>query len=80
MFRGCFDKRRIFTLSKGNTTAEELTHAISVESILIIGESNWIQLETVIWFVLFVWLNQTNQTDYLTPGSTLRCHHLDHSR
>jgi hypothetical protein len=31
-----------------------MTGTISAESILITGESNWIQMETVIWFVLFV--------------------------
>ena len=31
-------------MSKGNTTAQELTSTISAESILIIGESNWIQM------------------------------------
>ena len=41
-----------------------MTGTISTESILITGESNWIQTKTVIWFVLFVlffWLNETNQ-------------------
>jgi hypothetical protein len=45
-----------------------MTGTISTESILITGESNWIQTKTVIWFVwfvLFVWLNQTNQKDQM---------------
>jgi hypothetical protein len=43
-----------------------MTSPISTESILIRGESNWIQTKTVIWliwFVLFVWLNQRDQID-----------------
>ena len=31
-------------MSKGKTTAQNMTDTISVESILIPGESNWIQL------------------------------------
>ena len=43
-----------------------MTSPISTESILIRGESNWIQMKTVvylIWFILFVWLNQIDQTN-----------------
>ena len=52
---------------KGNTQTQEMTGTISTESILITGESNWIQTKIVIWliwfvwFVSFVWFNQTNQ-------------------
>ena len=42
-------------MSKGNTGKEEMTNDISAESILITGESNWIQRKTVIWFLWFVW-------------------------
>jgi len=41
-------------LSKENRKAQNLTGIISTESILITGESNWIQTKTVIWFVWFV--------------------------
>jgi len=50
-------------MSKGNTKAQSMTGTISTESILITGESNWIQTKTVIWFVWsvsFIWLNQIN--------------------
>jgi hypothetical protein len=60
-------------MSKGNTKAQEMTSNISAESILITGESNWIQTKTVIWFVRFVLFiglfgfsgasNKTNQID-----------------
>ena len=50
-------------MSKGNTKVQRMTGTLSTESILITVESNWIQTKTVIWFVLFVWLNQTNQKD-----------------
>jgi len=33
-------------MSKGNTLAENLPGALSVESILITGESNWIQMQS----------------------------------
>jgi hypothetical protein len=71
-------------MSKGNTKAQEMTSSISTESILIRGESNWIQTKTVIWFiwfVLFIWLtesnrinqmnqrDQTNQTDQMKRNS-----------
>jgi hypothetical protein len=55
-------------MSKGNTKAQEMTGNISAESILITGESNWIQPKTVIWFVLFVlffWLNEINQLNQI---------------
>jgi len=61
--------RQVFTMSKGNTKAQNMTGTLSTESILITVESNWIQTKTVIWFVwsvsfiwfvLFVCLNQTN--------------------
>ena len=52
-------------MSQGNKKAQEMTSTLSTESILITGESNWIQMKTVIWFVLFIWLNQTNQLDQM---------------
>jgi hypothetical protein len=57
---------------KGKEEAEEMTNSISTESILITGESNWIQTKTVIWFVLFVlffWLNETNQMNQINQIS-----------
>ena len=45
-----------------------MTGTISTESILITGESNWIQTKTVIWFVvvvLFFWLNEINQMNQI---------------
>ena len=78
---------QVFTLSNGNTKAQEMTSAISTESILIIMESNWIQTKTVIWlilFVLFVWLNQINQRDqrdqFKRMGSGLALRHRVRSR
>jgi hypothetical protein len=35
--------RQVFTMSKGNTQAQNMTGTLSTESILITGESNWIQ-------------------------------------
>ena len=55
-------------MSKGNSTAQELTSNISGESILITVESNWIQTKTVIWFVwfvLFIWLTETNRINQM---------------
>jgi hypothetical protein len=40
---------------KGKEEAQEMTNCISAESILITGESNWIQTKTVIWFVWLIW-------------------------
>jgi hypothetical protein len=48
--------------------AQSMTGTISTESILINVESNWIQTKTVIWFVwfvLFVWLNETDQMNQI---------------
>jgi len=55
IFLDCLPNWQVFTMSKGNTKAQEMTSAISTESILIIGESNWIQTTTVIWFVWLIW-------------------------
>ena len=38
-------------MSAGNTKAQEINSTTSTESILIKGESNWIQMKTVIWFI-----------------------------
>ena len=35
--------RQVFTMSKGNTKAQNMTGTLSTESILITVESNWIQ-------------------------------------
>jgi len=35
--------RQVFTMSKGNTKVPDMTVTLSAESILITGESNWIQ-------------------------------------
>ena len=37
-------------MSRENTKAQEVAGNISAESILIKGESKWIQTKTVIWF------------------------------
>lgn len=56
---------------KGTMKARNINKAFSAESIVIIVESNWIQLKTIrwfvwfIWFVLFVWLKETNQTSQI---------------
>jgi hypothetical protein len=55
-------------MSKGNTKAQEITSTGLAESILITGESNWIQTKTVIWFVwfvLFIWLTETNRINQM---------------
>ena len=49
-------------MSKGNMKARNINKAFSAESIVIIVESNWIQLKTVRWFV---WLKETNQTSQI---------------
>jgi hypothetical protein len=54
-----------FRMSKGNTKAQKMTSNISAESILITGESNWIQMKTVIWFVLFIWSTETNRINQM---------------
>ena len=64
--------------------AREMTSTFSTESILIRGESNWIQTKSVIWliwfvwFVLFVWLNETHQMNQInqinqTNGGKTAC-------
>jgi hypothetical protein len=40
-----------FTMSKGNARAQNMTATLPTESILITGESNWIQSKIVIWFI-----------------------------
>jgi hypothetical protein len=39
----CLENWQVFTMSKGNTKAQEVISTLSAESILITGESNWIQ-------------------------------------
>lgn len=53
-------------MSKGNMKARNINKAFSAESIVIIVESNWIQLKTIklVCLVCFVfWLNETNETN-----------------
>ena len=62
-------------MSKGKTEAQEVISTISAESVLIRGESNWIQMKTVIWLIWFVCLvclvclvfglNETNQMNQI---------------
>ncbi len=56
-------------MSKGNMKAKNIDRAFLAESIVIIVESNWIQLKTIklvclVCLVCFVfWLNETNETN-----------------
>ena len=51
-------------MSKGTMRAQDINRAFSAESIVIIVESNWIQLKTVRRDCL-VWLNEINQTNQI---------------
>ena len=52
-------------MSKGNMKAQEMTSNISAESILITGESNWIQVRSF-------WREATGQRLEVTEG--MSCH------
>jgi hypothetical protein len=49
-----------------------MTGTISTESVLIIGESNWIQMKTFIWSISFVWANQTDRINQMNPTDASR--------
>ena len=53
--RDCNQKPQVFTRAKGKRKAQSKISTISAESILILVELNWIQMETVIWLIWLVW-------------------------